>query len=98
VLAALLLLAWAGAVGAAPTLAVTAPATSPLLKVRPTIVVTYASTPAGAPPLDLASLRVHVNGADWSARFTRDSTQAVYALAPPDALRAGDLHIEASIA
>jgi hypothetical protein len=48
-------------------------------------------------PLDLTSLRVLVNGADWTARFTVTPDTASYAVSGDDALVAGTLTLRASI-
>src|SRR5262249_35925785 len=64
--------------------------------VLPTIAFTY-SNDAPDHPLDLGSLRILVNGADWTGRFTKGATGASYAVTAQDALGAGRLTVRATI-
>jgi len=63
--------------------------------VQPVIAVSYSSSPAA---LNLDSLRINVNGSDWTSRFDRGANSASYTVAGADTLVAGSLTIEASIA
>jgi hypothetical protein len=84
-----------GTAWAAPTIAITAPTPNqPLHNVTPLITVTYS---APAPGLDLATLQVLVNGADWTARFTKTAASASYQVTTADAFVAGTLTLSASI-
>ena len=80
---------------AAPSIAITSPPPgNPLYEVRPTVTVAYSSS---GPSLDLDSLVVVVNGADWSSKFTKSPTAATYAVSSEDALIAGDVTVSATI-
>ncbi len=82
---------------ASPTITVTAPpAGQPLYDLRPTITVGYTSDDPGA-PLNLTTLRVTVNGFDWTGKFTAGPDSATYAVTVDDELIAGALTIAASI-
>jgi hypothetical protein len=82
---------------ATPTIAVTAPAPGqPLYTVQPTLAVAYASDDPNA-PLDLDSLRILVNGVDWTEHFSKGPTSATYTVTTADALVAGSLTIAASL-
>lgn len=87
----------ATAAQASPTINVSSPpAGQPLYDLRPTITVAYTSDDPAA-PLNLATLRVTVNGFDWTARFTAGPDSATYAVTVDDELIAGALTIAASI-
>jgi hypothetical protein len=59
----------------APTIAITSPPPGQALyDVTPTITVTYSADPAVQ--IDLDSLSVRVNGADWAPRFSKTATSA----------------------
>jgi outer membrane receptor protein involved in Fe transport len=85
-------------VSARPSITLTAPPAGQLLYgLQPTIVVGY-STDAPDQPLDLDSLRVSVNGADWTVKFTKRATMARYTVTGPDAFTPGTVTVRASIA
>jgi hypothetical protein len=82
---------------ASPTITVSSPpAGQPLYDLRPAITVAYTSDDPAA-PLNLATLRVTVNGFDWTAKFTTGPDSATYAVTVDDELIAGALTIAASI-
>jgi len=82
---------------ASPTITVSSPpAGQPLYDLRPTMTVAYTSDDLGV-ALDLATLRVTVNGFDWTAKFTAGPASATYAVTVDDELIAGALTIAASI-
>jgi len=87
----------ATAAQASPTIAVSSPpAGQPLYDLHPTITVGYTSDDPAA-PLNLTTLRVTVNGFDWTAKFTTGPDFATYAVTVEDELIAGVLTIAASI-
>ena len=81
-----------GTAEAAPTISIDAPPPGALYDPNPTISVSY-----GGGPLDLSSLRVTVNGADWTARFSVGPSSATYSVTGNDELIGGDLVIAAQI-
>jgi hypothetical protein len=68
----------------------------PLYTVQPTLAVGYWSDDPSA-PLDLDSLRILVNGDDWTERFSKGPASATYRVSTADALVAGSLAIAASV-
>jgi hypothetical protein len=95
---ALLAVLAASAAWAAPSISVVAPPPGqPVYDVQPTMTVTY-STDTPQVPLNLETLRITVNGIDWTAKFTQGTSSATYAVSAVDALVAGTLTVEAFVA
>lgn len=81
--------------GAAPVIDIVAPAPGePVHGGTPLVTVTYS---APTPGVNLDTLQVLVNGADWTARFSKSASSASYQVTSADALVAGTLTLEASI-
>jgi hypothetical protein len=86
----------AGAAQATPTIVISSPTAGQPVDPKPTIAIAYTSDDPAA-PLVLASLRVTVNGFDWTGKFTIGADSASYVVGAEDELIGGAVTIAASI-